>query len=72
MTTRDVKEIIQARVDRDPELAELLYKAAKHEMSPEERWAQRVSFVMGGLPQSSTLSRKEVEGIMMRKGTQTI
>ena len=34
----------------DPKLLELLKRAAKHIMTPEERFEQRVSWVMSGMP----------------------
>jgi len=38
----------------------LLKMAAAHKMTPQERQAQRLSWVMGGLPVDSTLTRSDV------------
>ncbi len=48
----------------DEELEQRLRKAAATPMTKEEVRRQRISFVYGNLPQSSTLTREEVEKLL--------
>lgn len=50
-----------------PELEALLEKARNHKMTPEEWAEQRVSFVYGNLPGSSTLTKEDVRRMLDRK-----
>lgn len=44
----------------DPELAALLERALSHVMTPEERRAQKISFIYGMLDNDSTLTKEDV------------
>lgn len=48
----------------DEELEQRLRKAAATPMTKAEVRRQRISFVYGNLPQSSTLTREEVEKLL--------
>ena len=45
-------------------LADLLEKARRHQMTPAEKHAQRVSMIMGLRSDRSTLTREKVEEIL--------
>ena len=45
----------------DPEISERLRKAATKKLSSEEIQKQRVSFVFGNMPASSSVTRQQVE-----------
>jgi len=45
----------------DDRLLELIEEARNHVMTPREKWQQRVSFVYGNMPFSSTVTREQVE-----------
>lgn len=49
---------------RTSQLGELVERARKHKMSPNERHIQRVSLVMGMRGRTSTLTREKVETIL--------
>lgn len=50
ITWRERVEALQGILGREPTLDELLEEAKKHEMTPEERQAQRESFARGMIP----------------------
>ena len=50
----------------DARLLERLHRAAQHQMTAEELRRQRVSFVYGGLPQGSPMTRHDVEVALAR------
>ncbi len=49
------------------EVAKKLARAAKRDMSPEEKRAQRISFAMGMFPADSTITKKEVEEVAAKR-----
>ena len=51
-----------------PELTALIEQAKAHVMTPEERKAQRLSFVYGMMPFDSPLSRDEVKNLLEDQG----
>ena len=62
----DLNQLMKKRTDAEEHKAieELLRSKAKRSLSAEELRAQRVSFVMGMLPDSSTLTREQVQEIV--------
>ncbi|MEO0713293.1 MAG: hypothetical protein AAFY37_05220 [Pseudomonadota bacterium] len=46
------------------ELLDQLHKAAKRQISQEELHAQRVSFILGNLPQDSDMTKADVEKVL--------
>lgn len=51
----------------DPKVLERLTAAASRPLSPEERRAQRVSFVMSSLSKGNTMSRESVEALIEKR-----
>lgn len=47
-----------------PKLAELIEKAKRHRITPAERRAQQVSWIMSGMMRGSTMTREEVERML--------
>lgn len=60
MTTASLPTDI-TQVEVPDNLDEVLREAAKREMTPEEKRAQRVSWIMGMLPKNSTTTRAEIQ-----------
>ncbi len=54
--------------DLGDEFMETLRKLAAQPMTPAQRRAQRVSFIMGTLPHDSPTTRAEVEDYLEREG----
>ena len=46
------------------EIEELLRQRAKRPLTPQEKQAQRLSFVMGMLPHDTTMTRQQVQDIL--------
>lgn len=55
---------MQTQIATDPRLLDRLRTAASRPMTPERRLKQRVSFIMGGLPEDSTVTRERVIAII--------
>ena len=53
----------------ESDVLEALRKAASQPMTPEERHQQMVSFVMGTMSMDSTITRDEVEEILVKTGS---
>lgn len=54
--------------DQTTDLDRIIEIAKKHVMTPRERREQRISFVWGMLPSTSTLTKKDVRRIMEEQG----
>lgn len=51
-------------VETKKELLERLKKAAKRQMTAEEIHAQRLSFILGNMPQESGVTKADIEKIL--------
>lgn len=64
MTDDPERDLALSALDHDAQaddlLSDRLKEAAKHKMTPGEIWDQRVSFIMGTLPEESTVTREQV------------
>lgn len=54
-------------VRTDPRLLEALQSASKARLTSEERFRQRVSFIMGSLGDDSTITRERVKAVLEEK-----
>ena len=48
----------------DAELLRRLAEAARHQMTREELRLQRISFILGSMPEDSTVTRQQVEAVL--------
>ncbi len=59
--------IVSGYLTMNDKLEKLLEKAKDHKMTRRDEWLQRLSFIYGNLPESSTVTREQVEARMIEK-----
>ena len=69
-TTPGERDVMSKTAAKKDDLFERVQKAAKRQMTPEERKAQRVSFIISSVGRTDSTTRQEVEGyVNERYGT---
>lgn len=54
------------QIKTDPALLKRLAAGAKRKVSKEQQHRQRVSFIHGGLPANSTITRAQIESVLAK------